>query len=768
MPPETQVGQLDEREDEVEDQGYGQSHADNRNLPKELQSALWHMIQTARDRQRYARINEVQDAWLQQLFDRGQIDVAWDEDGGYYVTPNGVSSGGGGDSGNREPVAGGDNYNLYLGFRKSYNATFCQAGANVTFEPLQAGNPGDDRAAETANKMRRVIEKLNDTKALQAKVGRYLFTDARVAFYTRWEQDGGRFGGAKGPREVIDAYGVLQFVCPIASSGQNEWPYCGFEYELDKTIEQDEYPWAAGKIKTTAATNDADQVARLARLSVAEGLNDQSQGVEASAWMVTRSNWFFRPCFYRECSLEIRKQLEDLFPDGVRTVFVGQEYCCAVAESMDDHVVVVHALPGAGQKRASIGSPMVSVQRAFDSGMNIAHDTFKHGIPKEIGDQEIVDFAARQNQSSVPGDMIPGKKNFNLKAGDSFDNHFHAEAMSVVNPALPEWLNNLQGPLSQFLTGQLAPVYGGDDKNNETAKGRQMAANLALGLMGLTWQPYTVGYANVMLQAVKCAAKNRKKPIQMMLDAVGRRGGRKTLLDIDPEDLEGQLAAYPATDENYPRSPYERKNAYLSVLELAKQNPALGAVLSTPDNMALGKDLLGLEDLEIPEAEAGEKQLDEIEEMLEDGAPAIDVEATQKRDQALAAQGQQIPPQPILKPSVPIGHFDNNEAELAKGKRWLNDPQQGQKIKRTKDGKLQIMNVEMHLQLHEQAIAEAAKNAAATQAAQLAASKATPPKAPTESFTVAYKDLPPEVQRQLLQQAGFQVTVMPQQAAPVQ
>ena len=90
----------------------------------------------------------------------------------------------------------------------------------------------------------------------------------------------------------------------------------------------------------------------------------------------------------------MRQELLALFPDGCYMAFAGDVYCEARNESMDDHWRVLHALPGDGQNRPSVGDSLVQVQERYNALSNIQAETYEYGIPPIYADPQVLDFDA--------------------------------------------------------------------------------------------------------------------------------------------------------------------------------------------------------------------------------------------------------------------------------------------------------------------------------------------------------------------------------------
>ena len=687
-------------------------------LPGALQAKLKNLCQQFARRELYPRIWEIRAARKQRFFYRNIQHLLWDADNFTYQIDQNSRGGATADSTSaREPDLLSV-FNIYLGYAKSFMSVFSQNGAGIRFEPEDPRSAVDIRAAKAAEKMKRVIEKFNDPKEFQIEVARLLWTDGRVIAYARYVTDGQRFGFedesypdeategvqndgeqmeqrvkiAKG-RELIDVGGVLEWKVPIATRDIHEWPYAQNSKEFDISLVKAMYPWVADKIVAGAHGNEEELVARNARIGAAEGTMVLSQEGDSLAHLITRDKFWIRPGAFLGLpkSDPDRNELMDRFPDGCQVTFAGGVYCESRNESMDDHLSVVHAIPGDGQARPSLGHAMVPIQESFNEAMNLTEDYLRYGIPNTWVDQEAIDIDAIQEQEAAPGQYQP----MNRKTGEAVGDHFWQEAPAVMSPELPSWIQLLQGDLSQFITGQFPAVFGGEMENNDTAKGYQIAQAAAMGITGLTWMPFKTFYANVMLQAVRIAAVNRTNDVSATVQ--GKRGDEVVTVQI--EDLKGNLLAFPDSDENFPESWTQKRNTLMAVLS----SPAAAAfmpMLEDPTNVRIVRDLIGLEDIVDPREDPEVKQLSEIDQMLQE-PPVPNMEGMAQHamieQQAAQTTGLPVPPpkpEAVLKSSVDIDpDYDNHMVEFQTVVSWINSPE-GQKAK--VENPSGFMNVRLH------------------------------------------------------------------------
>jgi hypothetical protein len=76
---------------------------------------------------------------------------------------------------------------------------------------------------------------------------------------------------------------------------------------------------------------------------------------------------------------------------------------------MDDHWRVLHALPGDGQNRPSVGDSLVQVQERYNVLSNMQAETYEYGIPPIYADPQVLDFDALANQVAEPAAHFPAR-----------------------------------------------------------------------------------------------------------------------------------------------------------------------------------------------------------------------------------------------------------------------------------------------------------------------------------------------------------------------
>jgi hypothetical protein len=449
-------------------------------------------------------------------------------------------------------------------------------------------------------------------------------------------------------QELITIVGGLELKTPPWANEMHEYPYLQWNMEVHQARLRAAYSHAADKIGSPVSSG-MQEYERLARLSQSQG-GSLTEGGDFNINLITFQRTWLRPwAFFALDDKSLRDELLEMFPDGAYVAFAGDAYCESRNENMDDHWRVLHALPGDGSSgRPALGDSLISVQERFNTLSNLQIETHEYGIPPIYADSEVLDFDSLQNQTAEPGSHYPAR----AKPGQSLAAGFFQPEPAEVPPDLAQHAANLMGPIAQFLTGAFPALFGGAMTNNDTAAGYSMARDQAMGRIGLVWRRMKFFHADIMLLAVDCFRRNRPNDVEVTMLGAGAAFESKW---IRLADLKGNLFSYPETDEQYPTL-WSQQRAVLMQL-MSNPDPQIQGVLAHPENMALIKRMIGLEEFVIPDEESRTKQYREIAQMVGE-APVV------RRDEASGVE--------LVLPSIMPDEFaDNHATELEICMRWF-------------------------------------------------------------------------------------------------
>jgi hypothetical protein len=559
-------------------------------------------------------------------------------------------------------------------------------------------------------------------------------------------------------REVIEVGGKLEWKLPIR---KNKLAQCGYAIcskEIDVHEARAKFPEVADKIQQRNGGPGGDDIDRLARVNVEQGMMDSFNTTDSQANDVTWQRAWLRPWQLLELNEKVRESIIDKCPKGLYVQFCGDTFCEAREQSMDDCLSLCFALPGDGMNRPGLGDWLMPIQKVLNNWLELANDYFVRGVPAKWMDNEMFDVEALNEQANEVGETHP----FEREPGVTMEQVIWQETPPEFPEQLMAFIQDFKGDLAQLLCGAFPALYGGDTGSNDTGMGIEMQRDQALGRIGLPWRRIKAAVAVTMLQAVQCLAANHDEPISIT---------GKVSVTIEMADLKGDMYAYPEIDENFPETPTQKQNRLVEVLQDANTNPILGTIMDEPDNLELMQEAFALEGFVIPAVEARNKQLGEIDVMLGSGPipnPAIkDLEkkitdatavaqqqaitnpqAAQAVQSATTQMQQQLEQLQQTTPEISSEPIDYecddhiNEAKTTLG--FINSPR-GRTMKNgSEDEQESFRNIRLHYIEHRDA---------AKKQAQENAPPAPGPKPPSISANI--KDMTPDEASQALAQANI-------------
>jgi len=510
-------------------------------------------------------------------------------------------------------------------------------------------------------------------------------------------------------QEVITIAGGLELNTPVWANEMHEYPYLQWQAEVHRAKLKAAYPHAANKIESSPSQGAEDVYARVSRLSVEQGLPSIHPG-DALMNLITFDRTWLRPwAFYAVEDEAVRGELLALFPDGCYVGFAGDVYCESRNESMDDHWRVLHALPGDGQNRPSVGDSLVQVQERYNVLSNMQAETYEYGIPPIYADPQVLDFDALANQVAEPAAHFPAR----ARPGQPLAAGFFQPQPARVPPDMVQHQQELIGPVAQFLTGLFPAVFGGNMEDVKTASGYALARDQALGRLGLVWRRMKQFYADVILLGVDCFRKNRPQDVEIPL--LGPDG----VLDarvIRTADLKGNISVHPEPDETFPRLKSQQRGILQQLFSV--NDPVIQQALTEPANLGYIKNVLGLAEMVIPGEDSRNKQLREIQQLLASPPIIISMHAsgaahiapgfgetegnTESIGEKDAASKNGATPTTLVLPSVPVDELlDDHAVEFEECKRWANS-EAGQAAHMTNPAG--FANVRAHAEAHQRAM----------------------------------------------------------------
>jgi len=498
-------------------------------------------------------------------------------------------------------------------------------------------------------------------------------------------------------QEEITIVPKLELKTPNWATRFADFPYLQWQTEGHRSKLRAMYQKAQIRIATetgAAGTLGNDVEERTTRLSLRSGAMSAVHG-DPSANLITFTRTWLRPwAFWLLDDEAMRGELLELFPKGCYVAFAGDTYCEARNESMNDHWRILHAYPGDGQSRPAIGDAIIPVNKRYNELSNIQQETYEFGVPPTYVDNSVLTADAVGKQKALPASFYFVKGRPGVPLRDSI----FTPAPSQVAPDMMGSMQDLLGPIPQFLTGALPSLFGGEMPSNQTASGYSQAQQAAMGRIGLVWDAMKWFWTELMMIGIECFRRNRLDDVEMTMEG---RGGTWDSQFIKQADLRGNLYASPETDESFPQSFAEMRSIVLQLME--SQDPYIQKIMGGTTNVRLTKRLIGLDQYQIPEEDSETKQYREIVMMLQSqpsvvpGQPILDERGAPAQDQ----MGIPLVGQPTFASSVPVDPVvDDHVTEGEICRMWLNSAE-GQQAKM--ENAAGYANVRAHLMAHEEA-----------------------------------------------------------------
>lgn len=602
--------------------------------------------------------------------------------------------------------------NIYTPYGKTLISSLVGQAPAVRFMPVDPFNIDDIDASKEAEKFKTSFNYAVDMGQFLKDVGRYAYTDGRVVAHVYNEENGPKYGydveGKPKTQQCCECYGVLEAKVPISLRDQCQFPYIQISTERHVTELKGKYPDKADQIKDNVAGPGEDAFDRICRLGVMQGQQSNS-GSDTYSHLATFQQTWLRPSAFTFIKDKAkRSELEEMFPDGVRVAYAGETFLEAVEENMDEHISVFLPQPGDGQSVPSLGAFLIPVQKRLNNLSNLAQEAYEKGSPSKFVDSKAIDTDAMADQLASPEVYFPVKR----PPGEALSNLFYKEETSSLGQELVGMINNLQGSTAQFVSGAQPALFGGAMTNSKTAAVYAQARDQALGALAITYGPLKLFLAKVTELAVNCAE-------DIEGDIVGispNSKGQYTPTKVSTDKLRaGEYRCHPEVDEGFPESYSAQRASFQQMIQFMGPNPQFQALMQQPDNQYLFKTMTGIKGFEVPGADSRDKQLREIEELL-DGEPITptpeEVQQIAQHMTMLQASGQQAtPPKPedVLQSSVPIDPiFDDNQVEFQECMRWINSDE-GQNAKKFNPKGFE--NVRLHGIAHQRAMQGGPNNA---------------------------------------------------------
>lgn len=396
--------------------------------------------------------------------------------------------------------------------------------------------------------------------------------------------------------------------------------------------------------------------------------------------LVTVQRVWFKPwMFHALKDDDLIEEMKTAYPHGVYVVFINDIFAEAYQEDLDEHWTFTINPLEERVNASPFGKFLVPVQEMINELIFLTMQTIQYGVPVTFFDAMKLDGEAFKQTSVSPGNMYPMTR----ASGESLSNNITSTELAHLSSEVPAFMKSLEY-YAQLVSGAFPQIFGGAT-NNRTLGQDDNARNQALQRLGTAWKMINEFWASVMSKAVKNYAND------MVEDEtyVKQLGTSQVAVEIKREELTGEIGEVrPETSEQFPISWSQQRDQWFNMLQ---NNPQIASLLLLPQNVALMKKVIGVDELYLPGDDDRTKQLSEITDLLQ-GVPTPAIDPTTGQQQ-VDQTGQ-----PVFQSSVPIEPMlDDDATHIAVAQGFCNSDV-GQMMKRINPNGYQ--NIILHVQAH--------------------------------------------------------------------
>jgi len=522
-------------------------------------------------------------------------------------------------------------------------------------------------------------------------------------------------------QEVVEVCGKLEAKVPIVAQSLDEMDFVKVSREFDVARLKAMFPKKADKIKPGGSGVAEIELDRIARINVSLSLEASYVTGDSLVKDVTLHRIWMRPAMFMEVEdLDVRRELFDAFPDGVKCYMAGDTFIEARNECMDDHLTLIQALPGTGQNRKSLMSSLTSIQRRLNNWLDLADAYMTKCVPHTAVDTVLFDVDALNKTGSNPGAFIPvdSRQLQGAAAGKPIADSMFVFPTPTGQPFMIQLIMYFIEQLPQLIVHALPTLFGSTantDVANPSGVALEIQRDQALATQGTPWHAMKMATCNYHRQAVQLAARCRNASIHQT-DKNGEA------VDIEIDDLKGNVLCFPQDDAGYSESPAQRQAAWNRVL-MQVTNPLVMKLLSKVANIRAAMESFRIGHFKCSEADAYDKQMGELDVLLASGPvpnPAkqqAQMAFEQAKAQAAAKmlQGVVITPEetqalmqmeaainalPDLVSTVPVRDTDDHASEAEACLDVINDPRGRKLANGSPEEQAAFLNLNLHFSEH--------------------------------------------------------------------
>lgn len=469
---------------------------------------------------------------------------------------------------------------------------------------------------------------------------------------------------------VIELYDPLHLKVPAYVKKAADIPYVIVETDIHYAIARALYPKFADKINpgnTSTESHDRTQA-------------DHFYSIP-SRNLVTLTRMWVKPEMYNLISDEgmaTAKMLLKKYPNGKFATFINNEVmvacedidfdeCWQFADSaMDTHIY-----------HRAMGNAVIPIQDLTNDMVFITIDTIRHAIGETFVDDRVIDLNRYREGQTKPGSIYPIEN----KGGKSISDYFYSTKNASLSREVDTFMDRLM-TWGQLVSGAFPSIYGGMlDEGSKTLGVYQESRQQALQRVAMGINSVDDMMSRIIYKATEVYDKNMEDEENYAIEH-GSGFKNVTMRKAAPGAKIGRVET--VQSEQFPTT-WEQKRAFIMEL-IGQNNEAINSTIFSSENIGLMSKIIGIPELKVPGEADRDKQLHEIQELLQ--AEPVPVEGQ------IIEEGQQ----PQMQSTVAVdSQVDNNSIHIGAIVSWAISPE-GIRTKKENPGG--YANVMAHLDEH--------------------------------------------------------------------
>jgi len=464
-------------------------------------------------------------------------------------------------------------------------------------------------------------------------------------------------------REVIRIYSPFEVHVPHYVRYVKDIPYVILEQEVHESkliaIFGEEL---RAKIGSGVSSRDNGDYARRTRMD-----QDAVRSNVRTYRQVWLANWTYNMLSENDPMID---ELKNRYKNGVYAIFVDDVFINAHNEDMHEHWTFPEWPTSRRLFTAPLGRAEIPVQDMTTELNDLTMETIEHGITQTFFDPQVFDAKKYKNGRMTPGGMYPVKQ---APPGRGLDQAFFQMKTATLSQEVKEFRQYLDY-MGQFLIADFPSIFGGNQETGSKTFG-EYSASQAQAMQRLSI-PARVA-SKLWSIAIRKAVIDLVKKMKSDQHYVERLGNSFINVWVRKEQLTGKVGKVePETSDLFPMTEAQRREIFMQML--SQGNQMLLQFFMHPENIGYALRLIGFPDLFVPGDRDRNKQLAEIQELL---------------------NSQPLPgPNGQFMPSIPVDQvIDDSVAHIQTIRAWAVS-EVGQMTRQTNPAGYE--NVMAHLMMH--------------------------------------------------------------------